>query len=93
MVVMACQRPSQKLHADFKGPIREQDYIHIIIDQYSKYAEVDIVKFTSFEKLKPRLDPIPATHGVPHTLSTDNGPSYNSNNLRSLHMQKKQVLP
>ena len=51
-------RPWQKVHADFKGPIANQYYMHLILDQYSKYAEVDIVKSTSFSKLKPTLDSV-----------------------------------
>ena len=70
------ERPWQKLHADFKGPIAGSYYAHIVIDQYSKYPEVDIVKSTSFKKLKPALDRIFATHGIPETFTTDNGPPY-----------------
>ena len=33
--------PWQKLHADFKGPIAGKYYLHVLIDQYSKYPEVD----------------------------------------------------
>ena len=43
-------RPWKKLHADFKGSIGGQYYLHIIIDQYSKHPEVDIVTSTSFRK-------------------------------------------
>ena len=70
-----------KLHADFKGPIAGSYYVHVIIDQYSKYPEVDIVSSTSFKKLKPVLDRIFATHGVPETLTTDNGPPYPSHEM------------
>lgn len=47
MVVMPFERPWQKLHADFKEPIGEQYCLHIIVNQYSKYSEVDIFKSTS----------------------------------------------
>ena len=77
------ERPWQKLHADFKGPIGAQYYLHIVIDQYSKFPEVDILKSTRFEHLKPRLDRILATHGVPESLTTDNGPPDDSDNMRS----------
>ena len=71
-------RPWQRLHADFKGPIEGWYYLHVIIDQYSKYPEVDLVTSTSFKKRKPVLDHVFATHGFPETVTTDNGPPYSS---------------
>ena len=59
------ERPWQNLHADFKGPVGEKYYLDMVIDQYSKYPEVDIVSSTSFSKLEPCLDRIMATHGIP----------------------------
>ena len=75
--------PWQDLHADFKGPIGGKYYVHIVIDQFSKYPEVDIVKSTSFKQLRPVLDRIFATHGVPEKMTTDNGPPYFSDNLQT----------
>ena len=74
-------RAWQKLHADFKGPIAGSYYIHVVIDQYSKYPEVDVLKSTAFTKLQPALDRIFATHGIPETLTTDNGPPYSSHDM------------
>ena len=71
-------RPWQKLYADFKGPIEGRYYLHVIIDQYSKYPEVDLVTSISFKKLKSVLDRVFATYGFPETVTTDNGPPYSS---------------
>ena len=59
-----------------KGPIGSKYYLHVLIDQFSKYPEVDVISSTSFSKLEPRLDRILATHGVPDEITTDNGPPY-----------------
>ena len=67
----------QKLHADFKGPIKGKYYLHVIID-YSKYLEVDLATSTGFKKLKPVMDRLFATHGYLETFTTDNGPPYPS---------------
>ena len=75
------ERAWQKLHCDFKGPIAHSYYLHIIIDQYSKFPEVDIVRSTSFNKLRPILDRVFACHGIPDTLSSDNGSPYHSHDL------------
>ena len=73
-------RAWQKLHCDFKGPIANKYYLHVIIDQYSKYPEVDILTSTSFKKLRPVLDRVFACHGIPETLSSDNSP-YNCHEM------------
>ena len=70
------ERAWQNLHADFKGPIGGQYYFHVLIDQYSKYPEVDLVTSTSFKKLKPKLDRIFSAQGIPEKVSADNGPPY-----------------
>ena len=60
--------PWQEMHADFKGPIGGSYNLHIVIDQFSKYPEVDILKSTSFKKLRPVLERIFATHGIPRKV-------------------------
>ena len=80
-------RPWQKLHAEFKGPIGSKQYLHVLIDQFSMYPEVNIVSSTSFSKLELQLDRILATHGVPDQITTDNGPPYVSDELA--HYAKK----
>ena len=58
-------RAWQNLHADFKEPIGAKCYLRVVIDQYSKCPEVDIVKSTSFDNLAPCLDRIFAAHVNP----------------------------
>ena len=81
-------RPWQRLHADFKGSIEGKYYLHVIIDQCSKYLEVDLVTFTSFKKLKPVLDSVFATHTYPETVTTDNGPPYPSYEMEKYAKEK-----
>ena len=59
-----------------RAPIEGKYYLHVIIDQYSKYPEVDLVTSTSFQKFKPVLDHVFATRGYLETVTTDNGPPY-----------------
>ena len=66
------------VHSDYKGKIGGQFYLHVCIDGYSRFAEVDITKSTGGEELMPKLDRIWATHGIPQKLITDNGPPYRS---------------
>ena len=75
------EHPWQNLHANFKGPIGKKYYLHVVINQNSKYPEVNIVSSTSFSKLEPCLDRIMATHGIPEQLTTDNGSPYFSHEM------------
>ena len=68
--------PWQQLHADYKGPIGKEWYLHVLIDQYSKFPVVQVVKSTSWEQLQPRLEEAFATHGIPERVTTDGGPPY-----------------
>ena len=63
-----------------KGPLGEY-YLHAVIDQYFKFPEVNLVSSTNFKKLKPTLDRIFSTHGIPESLTTDNGPLYSSHEM------------
>ena len=50
-------RPWQVLEADYKGPIGGPNgyYIHVLVDCYSRYPEIAMMRSTSFEQLKPKL--------------------------------------
>ena len=89
--------PWEKLRADFKGPIGGKYYLHVLVDQYSKYPEVDIVKSTSFKKLEPCLDRILATHGIPEEITSDNGSPYFGGEMndyaRKMGFNHHRVIP
>ena len=70
--------PWQSLAIDFYGPIpRSGQYLLGVIDTYSKFHEVEVVKSTLAKACIPKLDRIFATHGIPRKIRTDNGPPYN----------------
>jgi transposase InsO family protein len=78
----------QHCSADFKGPIGGQFYFHVLIDNYSRWPEVEIVKSTSFEKLRPALEGSFSLHGIPESITHDNGPPYNSRAWRAYAKEK-----
>ena len=57
-------------------------YLHVVIDQFSKYPEVDILPSTSFAKFRPKLDQMFCRHGIPEPMTADNGPPYPSEDMR-----------
>ena len=75
--------PWQSLAIDFYGLIpRSRQYLLVVIDTYSKFPEVEIVKSTSAKACIPKLDRIFATHGIPRKIRTDNGPPINGNEIK-----------
>ena len=63
---------------DYKGMIGGKYYLHVIIDNYSRWPEVEMTTSTSMAKLYKVIDNTMAVHGVPETITSDNGPPYSS---------------
>ena len=66
--------------------------MHIIIDQFSKYPDVDFITSKSFKILRPVLDRVIATHGIPESITSDNGPPYPSDDMESYATEKGFAL-
>jgi len=72
------ERPWQHCSADYKGPIAGKYYFHILIDNYSRWPEVQMVTSTSFEQLQGKMEDSFSINTVPESITHDNGPCYNS---------------
>ena len=70
------------LHMDFCGPFPTGEYLFAVIDAYSRFPEVEIVHSTSASAIIPKLDRIFSTHGIPLIIKSDNGPPFNSEDIR-----------
>ena len=70
-------RPWQRVDMDFWGPLPSGEYLLVIIDEYSRYPEVEFVRSTSAQAVIPHLDRIFSTHGFPEMAKTDGGPPFN----------------
>ena len=55
---------------------RRGENLLVIVDYYSRYFEVVILRSTISTKVIETLQPIFARFGDPHTLKTDNGPQF-----------------
>ena len=75
--------PWQDLAADLMGPLPSGEYVFVVVDYFSRYFEVDILKSTTTSKIIESLDKIFCTHGLPSTLKTDNGPQFVSEQFKS----------
>ena len=68
--------PWHKISIDFFGPLPSGDLLLFVIDRYSRYPEVEIVRSTKSSVVIPKLDKIFAVHGIPFALTSDNGPPF-----------------
>ena len=73
------------------------DYLLVVIDEYSRFPKVEIVKSTTAKSVIPRLDAIFARQGIPDELKTGNGPPFNgvefSNFAKYLGFHHRKVQP
>lgn len=74
--------PWQDCAADLLGPMPSGEYLFVIVDYYSRYFEVVVLKTVTSAVLKDRLRTIFARLGMPYSLKTDNGPQFVSSEFR-----------
>lgn len=70
--------PWERLSADFCGPLSSGDYLFVIIDEYSRYPVVEILRSVSANATIPVLDNVTSMFGIPKVVKTDNGSPFNS---------------
>ena len=70
--------PWEHVKIDFCGPFPSGNSLLVIIDCYSRFPEVEILKSTTALNVIPKLDAIFARHGIPAKLTSDNGPPFQS---------------
>ena len=79
--------PWQDCAADILGPLPSGENLLVIMDYYSRYFEVVILRSTTSTKVIVSLQPIFARFGVPHTLKTDNGPLFISDEFKAFLLE------
>ena len=75
--------PWKEVSVDFCGPFPSGDYLLVVVDDYSRYPEVEVMSTTSAKSTIPKLDAIFARHGIPEVVKSDNGPPFNSQDFRN----------
>ena len=78
------------VHVDFCSPFPTGEYLLVVIDAYLRFPEVEIVKSTSAVSTIAKFQRIFATHGLPHIIKSDNGPPFNSSDIR-LYMKENGI--
>ena len=70
-------QPWSRVHVDYAGPV-DGKMLLVIIDAHSKWLEVLITQKSTSTATIEKLREVFATHGLPHTLVSDNGPCFTS---------------
>ncbi len=65
--------PWLEVSADICGPFPTGEYVLVVLDAYSRYPEIEIVKTINTATITFALERIFATHGIPEEIKTDNG--------------------
>ena len=69
------QGPWCAVAIDYLGPLPSGEHILVVVDHYSRYYEVAVVRTITSEKTIECLETIFARHGLPEVLVSDNGPN------------------
>lgn len=72
-------RPWKRLSADICGPLSKCGlFLFVIIDEYSRYPVVEILRSFTANATIPVLDKVISMFGIPKVVNTDNGSPFNS---------------
>ena len=89
-------QPWSRVHIDYAGPYKGHMYL-VVIDAHSKWMEVHIMQSTTSAATIVKLKEIFATHGLPETIVSNNGPNFTSaefeNFLSKNGVKHPKVLP
>ena len=92
--------PWKDVAVDFWGPIHTGEYLLVTVCKQSRWAEVEFVTTTSARAVIPKMDKTFASLGIPVSVSSDNGPPFNSqdfsdfsNYLGFCHERKTPLNP
>ena len=83
------ERPWQCVDMDFWGPLPSGEYLLVMIDEYSRYPEVEFVSSTSAQAVVPHIDRVFSSHGFPDKVKTDGGPPFNGTDTHAFQLYMK----
>ncbi len=70
-------QPWSRVHIDYAGPYKGEMFL-VLIDAYSKWLEIHVMKSTTSTATIEKLREIFAIHGLPKTVVSDNGTNFSS---------------
>ena len=73
----------RNLSMDFLGPLPSGEEVMMLVDEYSRFPIVEIIRSVSANTVIPVLDKHLATFGYPDVIKSDNGAPFNSDAFAS----------
>ena len=68
----------QDLAVDLLGPLPSGDSVLVVVDYFSRFYETGVMRSTTSEKIIERLEESFRSHGLPLSVTSDNGPQFRS---------------
>jgi hypothetical protein len=85
------------LCCDFYGPLPSGHHLLVILDEYSRFPEVEILKSLSAKSVIPLFDKVFSSRGIPLKLKSDNGTPFQSDEFKafmeSLGIDHQKITP
>ena len=79
------------INIDYLGPLPNNKYMLVMIDQFSKYPVAAFTKSTSAKDLISVFNKAFSHFGYPETVISDNGPPFKSQALKE-YMKRKSII-
>ncbi|XP_053690472.1 uncharacterized protein K02A2.6-like [Sabethes cyaneus] len=80
--------PWQHLAIDYLGPLPSGHYLLVVVDYFSRYIEIEVMKKTDSAETIKRLDPMFARFGNPFSITADNGRQFISEEFKDYCVSK-----
>ena len=79
--------PWCEISVDFHGPLPSGENLLVILDEYSRFPIVHVMKSTTADCVINKLEPTFALFGYPDKCKTDNGPPFDSTKIKEYMKQ------
>ena len=87
----------QELSFDLLGPMPHGEYLLVVVHYYTRYYEVEILTSVVASQIILRLERIFAVHGLPVSITSDNGPQFRPKEFEKYlvdhEIQHRKVTP
>lgn len=87
---MKIEKQPQKIKFS-ERPVMTREILLVVVDYYSRFPFVEILKSTTFATITSKLFKIFSVHGLSETLTSDNGGRFHL--IKWNHFLQSMVLP
>ncbi|XP_045205850.2 uncharacterized protein K02A2.6-like [Mercenaria mercenaria] len=90
-------QPWEHLSADFLGPLPSGHNLLVIVDFYSRWVEIYVLKTITSDKIIQCFKRLFAVHGLPISIQTDSAQNFNSRELNeylaTMNIEHRNTTP